>query len=148
MRYETYSHTADAGVRGYGSTVSEAFEGVAMATFSLMADIDKVNPKIKTEIKLKADSLEVLLVKWLNELISLASLNSMVYSKFQVEVDDKKFALNAKIWGNKINETSELREEVKAATFADLRVEKIDDEWVAQCIVDVRSPLIKGKLSV
>ena len=33
MRYEVYPHTADAGVRGIGKTVSEAFEGAAMATF-------------------------------------------------------------------------------------------------------------------
>jgi len=143
MRFEVYSHTADAGVRGVGASPSEAFEGAALATFSLMADLESVEPRLKFHVELSAESLELLLVKWLNELISLSSLNSVIFSRFDVSVEEASggFHLSAEAWGDKISPNMELREEVKAATFADLKVEKEKEkekeQWVAQCIVDV-----------
>ncbi|WP_449463210.1 archease [Tardisphaera miroshnichenkoae] len=136
MKYEVYPHTADAGVRGIGDTVSEAFEGAAMATFSIMADIEKVKPETAISIELSAESLEDLLVKWLNELISLSSLKGIVFSRFEVEVDEKEASLKGRAWGQSMKDVP-LQEEVKAATYADLKVEKSNGQWVAQCIVDV-----------
>ncbi len=136
MKYEVYPHTADAGVRGIGDTVSEAFEGAAMATFSIMAEIDKVKPETEVSVELSADSLEDLLVKWLNELISLSSLKGLVFSKFSVKVDEKKVSLKGSAWGQSIKDVP-LQEEVKAATYADIKVERNNGQWVAQCIVDV-----------
>ncbi len=136
MKYEVYPHTADAGVRGIGDTVSEAFEGAAMATFSIMADIERVKPETAISVELSAGSLEDLLVKWLNELISLSSLKGIVFSKFEVDVDEGKVSLKATAWGQSMKDVP-LQEEVKAATYADLKVEKTGDRWVAQCIVDV-----------
>jgi SHS2 domain-containing protein len=136
MRYEVYPHTADAGVRGIGKTVSEAFEGAAMATFSIMADLDHVKPEVAVSIELSAHSLEDLLVKWLNELISLSSLEGLIFSKFEVKVYERNFYLKGKAWGQDMRSVP-VHEEVKAATYADLKVEKIGDKWIAQCIVDV-----------
>ena len=101
-----------------------------------MADLDHVKPEVAVSIELSADSLEDLLVKWLNELISLSSLEGLIFSKFEVKVYERNFYLKGKAWGQDMRSVP-VHEEVKAATYADLKVEKIGDKWIAQCIVDV-----------
>jgi len=53
MAYEILDHTADAGVRGIGKTVEEAFCEAARGMFSLMVDLERVEPKeaMKVEVR-------------------------------------------------------------------------------------------------
>jgi SHS2 domain-containing protein len=134
--YETFEHEADMGVRGIGKTLNEAFENGARAMFSIMLDIERVEPREKVEIRCSAPDEETLFVEWLNELLAQASLRGMVFSDFKVDaIEDgslRGYARGERL----VPDRHRVKVEVKAATYSMLEVHK-NDEYVAQCVVDV-----------
>lgn len=134
--YETFEHRADIGIRGYGKSLEEAFENGAKAMFSVMVDICEVQPVETEEINCEAPDRETLFVEWLNNLLSAAHLSGKLFSSFKVVITDN--SLKGLAAGEKIDKNRHhLMTEVKAATYSALKVEKKDDIYVAQCIVDV-----------
>lgn len=134
--YETFAHEADMGVRGIGKTLMEAFENGARAMFSIMLDIETVDPREKVEIRCSAPDEETLFVEWLNELLAQASLKEMVFSDFKVESVEggslRGYALGERL----LPEKHRVKVEVKAATYSMLKIDK-NHEYLAQCVVDV-----------
>ena len=133
---ETFAHESDIGIRGYGNTLEEAFENAAMAMYSVMVRVDKVKPLAPREVTASAPDGEMLLVEWLNALLSLSDVERMVYSKFMVKIEGT--LLTGTAWGEKLDQTRhQPNVEVKGATYHMLKVYKDGDSYVAQCVVDV-----------
>ena len=59
---ETFEHTADMGVRGWGPDPGSAISEAAMAMFSLMMELDGVMPDIEAGVSAEGVCLEELLV--------------------------------------------------------------------------------------
>ena len=136
MTFEIFEHRADVGVRGRGETLEEAFVEGARAMFSVMVDLDTVQPVETLEVEVSAQDEGALFVEWLNELLSLADLNDVAFSEFKVEISGNNLKGTAS--GEKWNlERHEPRTEVKAATYSSLEVKNENGSYVAQCIVDV-----------
>lgn len=136
MTFEIFEHRADVGVRGFGETIEEAFIEGARAMFSVMANLDTVQPLESFEVEVSASDEGALFVEWLNELLSIADLNEMVFSEFEVEISGN--SLKGRASGEKWDiEKHEPKTEVKAATYSQLLVKKENGSYVAQCIVDV-----------
>jgi SHS2 domain-containing protein len=142
---ETFEHIADVGVRGWGRTVEDAFIGGAEAMLGVMFDTSKVEGRREVDIECGADDLEALFVEWLNALLTKRDLEGMVFVKFEVRIedgpedgDDAK-VLHGKAFGDAFDpEVHDVRTEVKAATYSQLKVGRdADGRFVAQCIVDV-----------
>jgi len=135
MAYEYFEHLADVGIVGRGRSLEEAFAEAAKAMFNLMVDIEAVNPIKTIEVECEAENEEELFVEWLNALLAEASINNMVFSQFEVRIENGKLAGLAR--GEELDlERHEARTEVKAATYSQLRIIR-DGEFVAQCVVDV-----------
>lgn len=136
--YETFDHGADVGIRGIGPTPEAAFEAAARALFSLMVDVERVEPREAMSIQVEAPDRELLLVEWLNHLLSLAHLKGVVFSRFQVGMNAEGTTLRAQAWGEPLDARRHLiHTEAKAATYTALRVESVQGQWIAQCVVDV-----------
>jgi SHS2 domain-containing protein len=136
MTFERFEHKADVGVRGRGETLEEAFVEGARAMFSVMVDLDAVRPVETLEVEVSASDEGALFVEWLNELLSIADLNDMAFSEFEVEISGN--ALKGKARGEKLDlKRHEPKTEVKAATYSSLLVKNENGSYVAQCIVDV-----------
>jgi SHS2 domain-containing protein len=67
--FETFDHTADIGIRAFGSDLPEAFSNAAKAMFSLITDLRKVRSTHKIEIEIVVADRPSLLMDWLNELL-------------------------------------------------------------------------------
>jgi SHS2 domain-containing protein len=136
--YESFPHEADIGIRGKGKSLEEAFEEAAKAMFDVEVNIKKVKAENKVKISCEAENQEELFIEWLNSLLSQASLKNMVFSKFKVKFSkNKKIKLNGEAWGEKLQEKHEPKNEIKGATYSQLKVYKSKGLWIAQCIVDV-----------
>jgi SHS2 domain-containing protein len=135
-RYETFAHESDIGIRGFGNTLEEAFAAAAMAMYSVIAKIELIKPSQRNEVTASAPDSEMLLVEWLNALLSLSDVERMVYSKFIVKIEGT--ALTGSAWGEKLDRTRhEPKVEVKGATYHMLKVYKNGALYIAQCVVDV-----------
>ncbi|RLF36824.1 MAG: archease [Thermoplasmata archaeon] len=121
--YEIINHTADVGVKAYGKTLSEAFENIAKAMFDIITDGSEIDSIGQYDIKLKADSLEQLLVDWLSELLYLHSAQNLVFGFFKVKIDEKQNKLSATVFGEKFNISKhKIGAEIKAVTYHMLEV--------------------------
>jgi SHS2 domain-containing protein len=136
VSYETFEHQADIGIRGFGGSVEEAFENAARALYSVIVKIENVRPRDATTFTVSAPDWELLLVEWLNALLSKSDLERMVYSKFSVEIKGTK--LTGTAWGEQLDRDQHRPKiEVKAATYHQLHVDEKDGRYTAQCVVDV-----------
>jgi SHS2 domain-containing protein len=134
--YETFEHEADIGIRGFGKTMEEAFGNAAAAMYSVMVKIEAVKPAQEKTVLADAPDGELLLVEWLNALLSLSDIEHIVFSKFDVKIDGT--TLKGTAWGETLDRVRhEPKVEIKGATYHLLRVKKEKDNFIAQCVVDV-----------
>lgn len=136
-RWELFSHPADIGIRGFGPTREEAFAQAAVALTAVITDPQKVQPKEAVEIVCREQDDELLFMSWLSSLLYEMGIRGMLFSRFEVERIDG--GIRATVWGEPVDVGKhEPAVEVKAATYASLKVEQDrDGSWLAQCIVDV-----------
>jgi len=136
VNYETFEHEADIGIRGFGDSMAEAFENAACAMYSVMVNIQTIEPKEKRSVAVSAPDRELLLIEWLNALLSLSDIERMVFSKFEVKIDGTSLIGTA--WGEALDRVRhQPHVEIKGATFHMLSVQELDSRYVAQCVVDV-----------
>ena len=132
-----FPHDADIGVRGIGRTKDEAFEQVALALCSAVADPANVRPLTEKHIECRAPNDEVLLADWLNALIFEMGVSHLLFCRFEVHLESGR--LSGTAWGEPLDvERHAVGTEPKGATFTGLRVVPLaEGAWLAECIVDV-----------
>lgn len=139
-RFGFFEHEADVGIFGVGSSLEEAFQEGAKALFQVMADIENIEPEIRINIKAEAPDEEALFVEWLNALLAQKDIEDMFFSDFEVRIQhlQKLFVLTGVAKGERTNpQKHHLKIEVKAATYSQLKVERLEKGYKVQCVVDV-----------
>jgi SHS2 domain-containing protein len=136
-RWEHFPHEADIGVRGLGVTLEQAFEQTALALTAVIVDPAAVAPRETIRLVCEAPEIELLLVDWLNTLVYEMSTRNMLFSKFEVHLEEER--LSAQVWGEALDAgRHHPAVEVKGATYTALKVARQPDgSWLAQCVVDV-----------
>ncbi|RJQ43250.1 MAG: archease [Gaiellales bacterium] len=135
--FETIEHTADIGIRAFGSSREEVFENAATGMFSLITDLESVKPLDEYPVSVEAEDEEALLVEWLNELLYLYDSNSILFSRFRVTGMDAN-----RVRGIALGEPLDpgrhrLDTDIKAVTYHMLRIGRVDGNWSAEVIFDV-----------
>jgi len=134
--FETFEHEADIGIRGYGGTVEEAFQNAAAALVSVMVNIKRIVPTMERTVTVSAPDMELLLIEWLNAILSLSDIERMVFSSFAVTITGT--SLSGIAWGEPFDRIRhEPHVEIKGATYHMLKVAREQGHFVAQCVVDV-----------
>ncbi len=133
VRFEEFDHTADVGIRVFGSSPEELFEGAALGMFSLITDLSRVKPVGEIEVRVTANDLPALLVAWLSELLVLHETQNILLGKFEIRLDG--LTLHGKAWGERIDKNRhELKLAIKAVTYHRLLVDP--KRGVAEIIFD------------
>jgi len=138
--YEHLSHTADVIVVGYGETLEEAFANAAKGVFAIITDISKVEPKECRKIEDRADDLEQALYKWIDDLLLYFDAEGLVFSKFKVRLEKKNngYVIIGEACGEPFDpKRHEYGTIVKAMTYAEMKIEKRDNCWYVQFVVDI-----------
>jgi len=130
---------ADAAFQAEAESIEELFEICAQATFEVMADIKTIERRQKEDVELGGENLEELLFNWLAELIYLKDVKTMLFSKFDINIQKKDgYRLTASLWGEPTNQKKhKVRVDVKAVTYHLLEVKKIGNKWTATVILDI-----------
>jgi SHS2 domain-containing protein len=138
-QWQAFDHTADLGLRIHASDLPDLFSTAALALFGIMlANPDQVQPADPVKIALCADSVETLLIDWLNELIFQSETGHRFFSQFEVSVDADGCRLSAVVHGEPIDPTRHILDhEVKAATRHGVQVEHEQGNWTAELILDI-----------
>lgn len=135
--FELFEHTADLGLRVRAADLDTLFVEAAQALFAMVIDdATTVRPLQKIDVRLAADQRDYLLFDWLKTLLYHWDVEHLLFSRFEVKVDDT--GLTASAWGEPLDrDRHELEHEVKAITYHGLRVEQTPDGWLAEVIVDI-----------
>ena len=151
--FRIIGHPADIGISICAPSLEEAFINAARGMFSIICNIDKVKPQKTKKIRIWCSAemgIEGLLILWLEKLIYLHEVNKMLFCRFEVQPvimqlpkntgGDKKYMLQASIYGEKINNAvHELALAVKAPTYhkLSLRKDNKSGNWLGTVIFDV-----------
>jgi tRNA nucleotidyltransferase (CCA-adding enzyme) len=134
--WEHFSHDADIGVRGYGSSVEAAFEQAALA---LTAAVTTAAVELRTEVMVhcEAADVELLLVDWLNAIIYEMAVRRMLFGRFRARIAGTR--LEGTLWGEPVEVARHApATEPKGATYTALKVgQDAHGRWSAECVVDV-----------
>lgn len=139
--FRFHEHTADITIECWAPTLQEAFEEGALAALEVILDTSTVRPKDSVEIRVQGVDLEELLVEWIGYLIALIDINSQFYSRFkveQIEETSQGYVLCATAWGEDIDlERHDTRTEVKAMTYADMRISTASEQTTLWFTLDL-----------
>ncbi|MFA6023437.1 MAG: archease [Candidatus Pacearchaeota archaeon] len=135
MKYKFIPHTADIKFQAYGKNLNEAFENSALAMFNVMYD-GKIKGKIKKKVNADGKDLEELLYNFLEKLIILMDAENIFLSEIKVKIDSKNFKLTGELVGDK-SSNYPISLDVKAITYNDMFVKKLNGKWVCQAVIDV-----------
>ncbi|MBN2013245.1 archease [candidate division KSB1 bacterium] len=135
--YEQIEHTGDIGIKVYGESLQELFSNAALGMFDLMVDCQGVGRNVVEEVEVAGDNLEELLVNWLQELNYLFVTEQTVFVRVDItRIDEEE--LTATVYGDKINpRKNEIKKEIKAVTYHEIDVRKVNNKWRAQVIFDI-----------
>ena len=86
--YEYFETDADIGVIGRGATAAEAFVQTALAVFALIVEPGEVEERERREVRAHGDTLEALLVAWINECLYVHDVEGFVARRVEIEVFD------------------------------------------------------------
>src|SRR5262249_467018 len=113
------------------------FTEAAQALFAaIVEDSATVTTAEERSITITGRDREYLLFDWLKKLLYLFEVEHLLFSRFDVRVRDD--GLQATVAGEKIDPARhQLCHEVKAITYHGLRVERTDDGWIAEVIIDI-----------
>lgn len=125
------------GIRGFGQTREEAFAQAALAMTAIVTHPAKIESRKSVAIVCEEDDDEMLFWYWLSAVLYEMDTRRMLFGRFDVR--GVEGGLQATAWGEEVDAARhQPAVEVKAATYADLKVERDSKGmWMAQCIVDV-----------
>jgi SHS2 domain-containing protein len=127
--------TSDVMFEAYGKSVKDVFSNAAEALFSVFCHVEKVAPKDERRIEVKADSLDDLMINWLQALIATVDIEGMFFSKFKItEVDDNH--LVAFVYGEPVS-PSKGKTVVKAVTYHQYEFKKTKEGYSCRVSLDI-----------
>lgn len=127
--------SGDVGIEAWGPTERDVLAQAAYGLFNLMVS-GTVRPVISRRVTVTSDNAENLVVDWLNELISTASLNGEVYGEVDVRPAGES-GIEAEVRGEAIGEKHRLRFDVKAATYHRIVFRATENGFYIRVIFDL-----------
>jgi SHS2 domain-containing protein len=144
VSHRFFDHTADVGVD------IEAPDHASLFTEALCAFTDTLTPlagvgaadgsPVEREIELEAESLDELMVSWLEELLFLFEVESLLFfaAELRVEEEAEGWRLRASARGEIYDpDRHPLKVLIKGVTYHELSVEERPEGWRARVIFDI-----------
>lgn len=132
---------ADVAFEASGKTLRELFEEAALALSATMVrDVERIDPNVRKSFEVEAETVEMLLFHFLQELIFYKDAEQLLLGVFDLDIVERGavWHLAAKAYGEGIaQERHELLADVKAVSLHNFKVEETEEGWRATVILDV-----------
>jgi protein archease len=136
-RYQLIDHTADFGIRVFGSDAKELFSNAAWALFDVLTETEALSGNDSCMITVLGDDWSDLMVNWLREILYLWNgMEKLVKSVHILSLSEKK--ISAKIFFDAYAPDRHIiNTEIKAVTYHQAYVESGPSGWEAGVIFDI-----------
>ncbi len=130
---EEIEHTADWAIRVRGKNLETLFQNAAQGMLQLIQASSRSGTSRSKTIVLRALDNETLMVTWLEELLFNMETHEVNYSDIDVQKVE-----NCRLRAT-VRETplAELKKEIKAVTFNDLKIHSTDEGFITTIVFDV-----------
>jgi SHS2 domain-containing protein len=132
---------ADVAFEVEANSLNELFELAGLAMMNILVeDLSEIELLTKKSISISADSIEMLLYNFLQELIFIKDTEMLVFRNFNVKVDkkDDKYHLTSEAEGEEIKPSKhKMVVDPKAVTMHKFEVKRENGKWLARVVVDV-----------
>ncbi len=136
-KFELLDIAGDAGIRAFGESEREVFVHAALGMYSLITDTNVLQDQTSITVSAESNTLDGLLVAWLNELVFQFDTYGFIGKNIQV-VDFSDNRVTANLSGEEFDpERHAGRLLIKAATYHRLKIEKKNHIWEAEVIFDI-----------
>ena|SRR2546428_9269977 len=132
---------ADIAFRAWGESIEEVFTAASDATINVMVDnLEGIQFKERRPLKLENSQLDMLLFDLLQELIYHKDVEQLLLRVRAIRIaqQDTNWALTGEAHGEKLDpDRHQQRADVKAVTLHNFKLEKKDQGWMAEVILDI-----------
>lgn len=137
MGFREIEHTADVAYELWGASLPELFESAAMALAETIYDPAKVADTSELAISLSEESVDGLLVLWLQEILFYCDAKGFLFREFSI-LSCEGGRLEALLRGETLDHSRHvMRSLVKAVTWHGLSVKRKGGRWESRVIFDV-----------
>ncbi|MBM4136973.1 MAG: archease [Nitrospira sp.] len=150
-KFKVLDISGDIGLRAYGASIKDAFINASIGMYNLITNLDAIKTVKTIDVSVESQSIEGLLVAWLNELIFHFDAYGFIGKKIDiteitptltsVRVDSDlppPYTLKATVTGEEFDpERHEGKLLIKASTYHRLRVENVGNHWEIDVIFDI-----------
>lgn len=134
-RFEYFEHPADIGLRIYGKNLPSLFENAAIALYDVLKpSVNYESQQYREKITLSSQTIEELLVSFLNEILFLSTKRHLIFQKFFINIDCSENNLQCKMTGKQI---FDIKREVKAVTYHRIRISRKAGYFVTDIVLDI-----------
>ena len=135
--FEILDVSGDVGIRVSGKSLEDIFKNSAVALYSLITNPAQIRSEDSIEVKVYSESMEGLLVGWLNELIFQFDTYSFVGHEVVIDTLNEN-RIEATIQGERFDPARHDRGLlIKAATYHNLKFEKKNGLWNVEVVFDI-----------
>lgn len=141
LGFTPIDHTADVGIKFFGSSFSETLINAARGMFSLIIDRRTVKALKEKYFIIVGKDYEEVTINWLRELHFFHQNELFLFREFNIKNASEnkgEFFVSATAKGENINLNKHLiKNEIKLVTYHKFYVKKINDAWEGQVIFDI-----------
>jgi len=135
------AYTADIGFRAWGESREEMFSAAADATMNVMVeDLEQIKDRIRRSVAMVAESVEMLLFDFLQELIFYKDAEQLLLRVPEITIREQgdDVSLTAMACGEKLDAARhDLIVDVKAVTMHHYEVQDTGAGWQAVVVLDI-----------
>jgi len=136
-QFEILDIFGDAGIRAFGKDLPELFAHAGIGMFSLITKLGSVTEARHIIVTVESETLEGLLIAWLNELVFHFDTYGFVGKKICV-TEMTGTRVSATVSGEEFDPGRHERGLlIKAATYHRILLQERDDHWEAEVIFDI-----------
>ncbi len=131
---------ADLACDARGDTLEELFQAATGALLEALANPATIGSTWHRAIERHDEDPADLLFDWLSDLVYWKDAAGVAFSKVDLQLHQQangSWRLNALLWGEPVNGTQELNNDVKGVTKHLYRVSNENGRWTARVVLDV-----------
>lgn len=136
MGFEIKDHTADVAVAATGPTIEAVFGNIANGLAETMCD-EWPDTGMEYRITVSAENQEALLFDYLDELIYRRDIENVLPVDHTVTITERNEAIELVGTFRGIPLTAITAREIKAVTYADMKLTETEEGWEAYVVFDV-----------
>ena len=140
--YRQFEHTGDLGIEASAPDEGSLFACCAGALFEILAGEGSIRPADSLRVEIEAPDHELLMVRWLRELLFLQDARGWLFTSFDVVISEGRegqLRLSATATGERFDpHRHRLLTGVKAVTYHEIEVtQRPDLTWRARVLFDI-----------